>query len=427
MNSSLSKLPEIGSTVIFALAVIHTFCSGFFQRLARNYASGSIRENFFHLIGEVEVVFGFWAGVLILWFFAVLGEQKTLEYMEKLTFTEPLFIFAVMCISGSLPVLVFSRKLLVMISKLLPLPMSMSFYVICLSIGPLLGSLITEPAAITVCILLLKDIYFHSQASRRLKYGTLALLFVNISIGGALTPYAAPPILMVAHAWGWDLQFMLVHFGWKVILAITMNTLLITSILSNDIQQAFGDSIKKEGGRKRIPPWMIVTHLLALFLVVRLAQYPALFLGVFLYFLGIVTITREFQSPLKLRESLLIAYFLSGLIMLGQAQHWWLQPLLSDLKPFSLLIGSAVLTSFTDNAALTYLGSQVSGISEAAKQALVSGAIAGGGMTLIANAPNLVGFSMVQNRFAREGFRPELLAAWAFVPTLISMFCLGLL
>ena len=59
---------------------------------------------------------------------------------------------------------------------------------------------------------------------RRLKYATLGLLFVNVSIGGTLTHFAAPPVLMVARPWGWDTAFMLAHFGWRAALAIAIST-----------------------------------------------------------------------------------------------------------------------------------------------------------------------------------------------------------
>src|SRR6201991_4598913 len=94
-----------------------------------------------------------------------------------------------------------------------------------LTIGPLLGSFITEPAAMTICALLLARQFFDCQPSARLKYATLGLLFVNVSIGGTLTHFAAPPVLMVARPWGWDTPFMLGHFGWRSTLAIVASTM----------------------------------------------------------------------------------------------------------------------------------------------------------------------------------------------------------
>ena len=74
-----------------------------------------------------------------------------------------------------------------------------------LMVGPLFGSFITEPAAMTICALLLgAPVLRPASPAPRLKYATLGLLFVNVSIGGTLTHFAAPPVLMVARPWGWD-------------------------------------------------------------------------------------------------------------------------------------------------------------------------------------------------------------------------------
>ena len=48
---------------------------------------------------------------------------------------------------------------------------------------------------------------------------------MNISIGGTLTHFAAPPVLMVARPWEWDTVFMFGHFGWRAALAIVVSTL----------------------------------------------------------------------------------------------------------------------------------------------------------------------------------------------------------
>jgi len=119
-----------------------------------------------------------------------------------------------------------------------------------------------------------------------------------------------------------------------------------------------------------------------------------------------------------------VAFFLAGLVVLARLQRWWLEPLIRNLDALPLFLGSTVLTAFTDNAALTYLGSQIPQVTEAFKYALVAGAVAGGGLTVIANAPNPVGFSILRESFGPEGISPAGLAAGAAVPTAIAMACL---
>jgi len=172
------------------------------------------------------------------------------------------------------------------------------------------------------------------------------------------------------------------------------------------------------------PVWLRGLHLLFLGLIVLMVHHPTVFLGIFLFFLGLTAITPEFQERLKLRESLLVAFFLGGLVVLGGLQRWWLEPLIRNLDTVPLFLGATLLTAFTDNAALTYLGSQIPQVSEPFKYALVAGAVAGGGLTVIANAPNPAGFSILRETFGPEGISPAGLAAGAAVPTLIAMACL---
>ncbi|HLG18642.1 MAG TPA: putative Na+/H+ antiporter [Bdellovibrionota bacterium] len=415
---------EIAAAVLFGGAVLHTFLCGFFKRAADRYPEGSLRENLFHLLGEVEIVFGFWAGVLLLLFVSIEGSSAALAYADSRSFREPLFVFAIMTVAATRPILDLTERIVLHVAKWLPMRGESAYYLACLVLGPLAGSLITEPAAMTVTALILGRRYFDRPISTRFKYITLAVLFVNVSIGGVLTPYAAPPVLMVAGKWGWDLQFMFATFGWKTTLAAVINTALATGFLSKELRGLPPNEMHESVSR--IPVWLSVMHVVFLALIVLNERHPVIFLGVLMFFLGAVVITREFQDELKLKESLLVSFFLAGLVMLGGLQQWWLQAAIAHLNEFPLFLGAAGLTAFTDNAALTYLGSQVEGVSEGFKYALMAGAVAGGGLTVIANAPNPAGYAILQERFGREGINPLWLFLAALPFTLIGMICLWL-
>lgn len=405
-------------TVFFALSILHSFSVKWFQQLALKYPEGSIPENIFHLLGEVEVVFGLWAGTLLFFLAAWLGSDPTIQFMEGLNFTEPLFVFVIMTIASTRPILQFAQNLIETLSRLIPLNKEAAFLFTALSIGPLLGSFITEPAAMTVTALLLKRRFFDRDIRESFKYALIAVLFVNISIGGVLTPYAAPPVLMVSSVWGWDLSFMLTHFGWRGAVTAFSNATLLTFLFRKDLAQLENTAVQKE---VRLPPWVILSHLIFLASIVRLSHHPIVFTGVFLFFLGVVTITMEYQDELKIREALLVGFFLGGLVILGGFQRWWLEPLLQHMNGPSMYFGSTLLTAFLDNAALTYLGSQVPNISDSLKYALVAGAVTGGGLTVIANAPNPAGFSILSSSFGKSGISPLKLFAFATPPTLIAI------
>ncbi len=253
-------------------------------------------------------------------------------------------------------------------------------------------------------------------------YATLGLLFVNVSIGGTLTPYAAPPVLMVAGTWGWDLSFMFQHFGWKAAVAVVLSTALVTVRFRKEISRV-SFSRTKSNTKLKIPFWITALHLIFLALIVLTAHHLAVFMGVFLFFLGLTAVTREYQSELKLKEGLLVGFFLGGLVVLGGPQRWWLEPLLGQLDTLALYLGSIGLTAITDNAALTYLGAQVPGLSDASKYALVSGAVVGGGLTVIANAPNPAGYGILNPAFGESGINPLQLLLAARTPTLIAALC----
>jgi len=415
---------ELISSICFFLAILHTFSVKYFQKTALRYPEGSTQENFFHLLGEVEVVFGIWGALfLMMTLFFSYSLQHHHQYLESRNYTEPIFVFVIMTMCSTRPILFFAEKLIFFISRLIPLQKNISIFFSSLVVGPLLGSFITEPAAMTVTAYFLLEHFYQKGLSDKLKFATIGLLFVNISIGGTLTPYAAPPVLMVAKTWNWDLTFMLIQFGWKAIISLVLSTLIIILIHKKELARTSASTSLPTTTQRKIPFWVVLLHLIFLVFVVLTAHYPILFMGFFLFFLGVVAVTNEYQTELKLKEALLVAFFLAGLIVLGGTQKWWLQPLLSQLGSTSLYIGSILLTSITDNAALTYLGSLVENLSDLSKYSLVAGSVVGGGLTVIANAPNPAGYSILNKSFGESGINPFRLFLSALSPTLIAAFC----
>jgi len=406
---------QLVAAMLFALAVIHTFSTKYFEHLAHTQPH---HAGIWHLLGEVEVVFGFWALVLILFIFAVSGQHEAITYLESRDFTEPMFVFVIMVIAGTRPVLDLAAVIVQRAAFLLPVNTGVAMYFLLLAFVPLLGSFITEPAAMTLAALMLRDTLFSKEISTRLKYATVGVLFVNISIGGTLTPFAAPPVLMVAAKWDWDIWFMMTNFGWKAALAVVVNALAVTWLFRHELGHV---SQKGDSSVPKTPLLVVLIHLVFLTLVVLFAHHSVAFMGVFLFFLGFTAAYHQYQNPLILREALLVAFFLAGLVVLGGQQQWWLQPLLMDMDDTAVFFGAILLTAVTDNAALTYLGSLVEGLSEEFKIALVAGAVTGGGLTVIANAPNPAGFAILKGKFDEQSIHPLGLLIAAIPPTLVTI------
>jgi hypothetical protein len=277
----------------------------------------------------------------------------------------------------------------------------------------------------TLCAMLLRQRYCSPDAPRAFKYGTVGVLFVNVSIGGTLTPYAAPPVLMVAERWGWEIGFTLHAFGWKAALAAIVNAAAVTFLFRNYLAKL--PVMSAALTRLDVPIPVVLVHLTFLVAVVASGHHVVIFVGLFLFFLGFTEAYRKYQSRLILREGLLVGLFLAGLVVLGGLQDWWLTPLLSGMGSTALYYGAAVLTAITDNAALTYLGSLVDGLSDEAKYSLVAGAVTGGGLTVIANAPNPAGFAILKGTFDDGAIDPALLALAAAAPTLVAVAAFQLL
>ena len=433
------------ATAIFALAIVHTFAAARFNALARRLqhrhdrralAAGlqpapSIAAEILHFLGEVEVIFGLWVIPLLIAISLHVGWAAATHYLnDTVTYTEALFVVVIMALASTRPIVSFAEGALRRVADLGGSTPA-AWWVTILVIGPPLGSFITEPGAMTICALLLARQFYDLQPSHALKYGTLGLLFVNISIGGTLTHFAAPPVLMVARPWGWDTPFVLGHFGWRAGLAIAISTLAYyvyfrreLQLLSErapvpDLETPEADIANGSATLLPIPRWITFVHLAFMAWTVVNSHYPALFLGGFLFFVGFVRATAPYQRRLDLKAPLLVGFFLGGLVIHGGLQGWWIAPVLASLSEVPLFVAATVLTAFNDNALITYLATLVPNLSDSLKVAVVEGAVTGGGLTVIANAPNPAGHAVL-SRFFDGAVHPLRLFLGAALPTAVA-------
>ncbi len=421
---------SIVATVLFGVAVLHTFFVKRFSKWANRFPQGSWQKNLLRLLGEVEIVFGLWAAVYVLILGFATSFAEAIKYLASRSYTEPLFVFVIIVSCATSPVLglatklmealasAFARVLTVFGMRVENASRDLILFAVITTIGPLLGSLITEPAAMAVCALMLLDRFYTRTDSLRFKYAMTGLLFVNISIGGTLTSFAAPPVLMVAKTWNWDSMYMLTTFGWKAVLACFVSTGLTAWIYRKELMSL--RPMEPTSKKIAVPMWLTILHLVLITLIVLTAHRAAVFIGVFLVFLGAAAITEKYQDKLRLKEGLLVAFFLLGLVVLGGPQEWWIAGLLEKFQGFLLFAGAAGLTAVTDNAALTYLGSLVTGLSDESKYALVAGAVTGGGLTVIANAPNPAGVGILNASFGESGMSPIGLLKASLLPTAVA-------
>ncbi|VVS95044.1 putative na+/h+ antiporter [Desulfoluna spongiiphila] len=536
------------ASLIFLFAIIHTFVANKFLAIAHkwehehqakiergdaNKYSVSHGAELFHFLGEVEAIFGIWAIALAVSILGFYDWHTLLNYLgHKVNFTEPMFVVVIMTLASTRPILKLAEGAMWKIANLAGGTLIAWWFTI-LTFGPLLGSFITEPAAMTISALLLSAKFYDLNPSEKFKYATIGLLFVNISVGGTLTHFAAPPVLMVASPWDWGMMHMLTNFGWKALTGILISNVVyfllfkkefnklqekfeLTSlkeeigkryftrenleqefsdlehIISNKlgftesfneacsrikertrtrlreelaerierrgtdpelVREAFNErfeEIKRREMRKTIPGlmphneranfydpewdkrddpvpiWVIVVHVLFMVWTILNAHYPALFVCGMLFFLGFAQVTSPFQNRIDLKPALLVGFFLGGLVIHGGVQGWWIAPVLGNLGELTLMICATVLTAFNDNAAITFLSTLVPNFTDPLKYAVVAGAVAGGGMTVIANAPNPAGQAILKKYF-KNGVNPGKLAMAAFFPTVVVVLAFLLL
>lgn len=440
------------ASIIFVLAILHTFFAVPITRIAhkvqhdhdekirRSRAAMDqptdaddlvcFKATMLHFLGEVEAIFGIWVLVLLTAMFSFYDLTTVKNYIMGVNFTEPLFVVIIMAFASTRPILNFAESCLgffARIGKQTPAAWWLSIMIV----APILGSFITEPGAMTIAAMLLARKFYQLKPSPRFAYATLGLLFVNVSIGGVLTNFAAPPVLMVAQKWGLTTMEMFRHFGDKAVISIVISSLIYFAFFRKELAEmakragdhdgdGLGDMIQQ---KRPVPLFVTLTHLSFMAWTVAFSHYPPLFIGGFLFFLAFSQATAHHQDEINLRGPILVGFFLAGLVIHGGLQGWWLAPIISSLDEIPLFLGATILTSFNDNAAITYLASQVEGLSPEMKYAVLAGAVTGGGLTVIANAPNPAGQALL-GRFFGEGVSPVKLALAALLPTIIVALCM---
>ncbi len=431
------------ATALFAAAVAHAFAAPWLARFARRRAATApgIGASALHLLGEVEAIFALWAFAWLLlalcwpgkgWGFVAAylaggdcsAAAAGVPTAGPSKFLEPLFVFIVMAIASSRPILQAARRLLEAVTAWFGGGVAARWLVL-LTLAPLLGSVITEPAAMTIAASLLAARFYRLGPSAHLRYATLALLFVNVSVGGALTHFAAPPVVMVASRWGWGSAEVFRQFGVAALVSVALANALYFLRFRRELA-GLRDAAAPAADEPTVPLWVTLAHAaLIAWTILMLSAHQALPMAAgFVVYLGFAFATRRWQAPLRLRTPAMVALFLTSLVVLGGMQGWWISPCIARLGEGGLLASAVALTSFNDNAAVTYLAAQVPALAEptsaALRHAVLAGALAGGGLTVIANAPNPAGQAILAAHFP-EGISPLRLFLWALPPTALAV------
>lgn len=412
------------SLIIFILAIIHTLFTfkiqNFAEKLEAQKGKRTIGIHLLLFLSQIEIVFAFWTIPLFIAIMVSYNTVTALEYINTRNYTEALFVVVIVALTASRPIVHIAENVMHRLAEFFGGSLS-AWWLTVLTIGPLLGSFITEPGAMTLCALLLSRQFYQYEPSEKLKYATLALLFVNVSVGGVLTNFASPAVLILSHCWGWTTSDLFFTFGWKAALGIILSNFLYWIYFRKEMffleKKIARDKTPKEK-KDKIPRWIIIIHIIFIIITVSISHYPAVFVASFLFYLGFHQLTHDHQYPIRVRHPMLIGLFLAGLIIHGGLQGWWVTSMLYGQSPLKVMGITIALAGFNDNTAISYLVSLIPSWGEVFEYAVFTGIIAGGGLTVMANAPNPAGYAIVKPHFP-FGINPFRLFIAAIIPTLI--------
>ncbi|HSX12076.1 MAG TPA: putative Na+/H+ antiporter [Rhabdochlamydiaceae bacterium] len=423
---------HILTLVIFILAILHTFLANHFVTWANHVEAIYVQKHkkekpskrisfiaeMLRFLGEIEIVFALWVIPLVIVIFSFYDWKTAINYLDTRLYEEPFFIVIVMSLASTRPIFQLAEKMIHFLAKRVG-DTPGAWWLIVMTLSPILGSIITEAAAITIGALLLKNRFYNYGVSKKLAYSTLGLMFVNFSVGGMLTNLAAPPSLILSNCYKWGAADFFHQFGIKTLFGILGVNLAYFFIFRKEFQALKKKSsewvVKKE---EKIPLWITFAHLLFISWVIYMKEYSPIFTGTYLLFLGFHHATRPYQSQLSIRQPLMVGLFLIGLIIHTEFQKWWIEQLLTHLNYGQMLLTGLVVTAFTENSIVASLSCLIPDLTPLLKYALVAGFIAGGGLTVIAHAPNLVGQTILK-RYFRKGVSPLYLFLGALGPTLV--------
>ncbi len=420
---------ELMATLIFGLAILHTLFTPTFFKLSQNLADGKKHQpryfklfhflsELFHLLGEVEVVFGLWLIPLILLLTWGQGWQPTAAYLNSRDYSYALYITVIVVVIGSRPIISFAQRLLEWIARLGG-DSPGAWWLTILIVGPLLGALIKEPAAMALSAILLTRKFYPYPMSVPFRYATLGLLFANISVGGMLTPFASRALFIVADQQGWGWGYMMTHFGWKAALGILLSTALYYFLFRKGFSAfpAKLPALEKQELERPTPLWITVINLCFMAGIILTSGTPAIFMGIFVLFLGFWTATSFYQSALHLKPAILVGFFFASLLIHGELQEWWIVPFIRGLSNGAAMLASYGLSAIMDNAMVTYLT-----VDLVDKQYFViTGALSAGALTIVANVPNPIGHSILRDSFVQRTISFFGLFVGALTPSLIYL------
>lgn len=402
---------DLFSALFFFLAIVHALSTRYLAELADKLERKkstkidlgvfprSFRIELVRFLSETEVVFGLWVIPQLIAMTYFYNWNHVLEFLDGLHFVEPLYVATVLIVILSRPIEEIIEQTFGALSRI-DKGSCRIWWWLALTLGPLLGSVLKETSAMLISCAILADRFFTAKPSTRFKYVTFALLLVNVSLGGALTNFGSSSILMVRDTWGWTSSFVFNSFGIPVLLSIFTLNFIVYLFFRKELQKLELPISEYESGTP-CQLWVKLAYVAILAWIIFHGNYPVVFIGTLVLFVGLHQAIFGKKEELKLRPGIMIGFFLAGLIIHGTLQEWWVSPLFRHCSEQGLFPLSVVLSAFNQNALVTYMALHVQAFNDLDKYYIVAGSLLGGGLTLFGNSPNFAAFSILRPFFPR--------------------------
>lgn len=432
-----SSTLRTGATLLFFFSIVHTFLTPWFYNrfqicqhrktiFPERWKKYLWLSECYRLLGKVEIVFILWAVPLFLLFLCTEGYKMTISYFNSRNYIFSLFIIIMLILLESRPIVYLSERIFSSIAKIGKQSPRCWWWTLMIA-TPLSSVLLKETGAMIIATALLARNFYKFSPSTRFAYATMGLLFSNISLGGLTTGLSSRALFIILPSVKWGNGFILKYFCWKAIIAMLVSTTVYYLIFRKEFARfpklVTGSSSVKE----HIPKWIICVHILLICAVILARFVPLLMVAILMFYLGFQKFTIFYQRPIRIGKACFVGLFYAGLVIFGELQEWWVLELMHRMSDFGYMMTSYVLSIFLDNALVNYLVHNLPVATDCFLYLVIAGCMSAGGLTIISNIPNIVGYLALRPFFPSSSFSLGWLFLFALGPSIIAVMTFWIL
>ncbi len=374
----------------------------------------------YRFVSKVEIVFVLWAVPLFFWFLYTEGYRVTMAYFNSRNYNSAMFIVVIFLLLESRPIVYFAERLLSSIARIGKTSPKSWWWTLMIA-TPLLTFLLKESGAMIIGATLLVRHFYAFSPSSRFAYATLGLLFSNISIGGLSSSISSRAMFVILPSLKWGHKFVFQYFAWKATLAILVSTTVCYLIFRKEFDTFPTTVLNRDFKGERVPWWIICIHIILVWIVVWSRYTPLFIVAILLFYIGFQRFTIFYQSPLNIPKACLVGLFYAGMVIFGDLQEWWVLGIMHGMSDFGYMISSYMLSIFLDNALVNYLVHNLPVATDCYLYLVITGCMAAGGLTLLANMPNIIGYLLLRPAFRDSSISQGKLFLAALGPSFISL------